>query len=288
MPKTNKLFEYGCKAAEIGKILIEPELKTPTPQRALTGAAHYWALEALSFANAAACVDIVLLRSQEASAAYYEAVKALELPGCQALISDTKKAVSAYASNLQQFTHKVTTAARKGQFTPPDKLHKYVDNDDYLLFIERVRDFIRVGFNRQIDRDNEACKVRLESAPTLFGFIIIRAIAEHCKVKLESWNKYRPDDIDRIMSGNPSTRPERQLKKVIGQAYRRNAWALRHDSKLLKDADQWYKCRVNPGTIEAYLNEAAPLSETGLERSNVQTAIAPYDEATGYPRKWRK
>ena len=287
MNKTNKLVEYGLEAAKIGQILLNPEPKTPTPQRALTGAAHYWPTEALSFANAAACVDIVLLRSQEASTAYYEALKALELPGCQALISDTKKAVLAYASNLQQFTEKVTTAARKGQFTPPDKLHKYADNGDYLIYIERIRDFIRVGFNRKVDKDNEACKVKLESAPNLFGFTICRTIAEYCKVKLENWNKYRPDDIDRIMSGNPSTRPERQLKKAVTKAYKHNAWALRHDSKLLKDADQWYKCRVSPGTIEAYLDELAK-DDKYLERSNIEAAIAPYDEATGYPRKWRK
>jgi len=296
MPKTNKLFEYGLEAAKVGRILLDAELRTP--QRTLTGAAHYWPLEALSFANAAACVDIVLLCSKEASTAYYEAVKALESPGCQALISDTKTEVSAYASNLQQFTHKATTAARKGQFTPPSKLHKYADDGDYLLYIERIREFIRVGFNRQVDRDNEAWKVKLESAPTLFGFIICRTIAEHCKVKLENWNKYRPDDIERMMSGNPTTRPERQTKRVIRQTYNRYNWTLRHDVKLLKYADQWYKCRVSPGTIEQYISDesnridkqAEQLSDQELEsyysnkrsaiypeRSNIETTIAPCD-----------
>jgi len=288
MAKNSKLFEYSLEATKVGRILLYPEL-APTPQRTLTKAAHYWPTEALSFANAAACVDIVLLRSQEANTAYYETVKALELPGCQALISDTKKAVLAYASNLQQFTDKVTTAARKGQFTPPGKLQKYADNGDYLTYIERIREFTRVGFNRQIDRDNEACKVKLESAPNLFGFIICRTIAEYCKVKLENWNKYRPDDIDRIMSGNPSTRPERQLKKAVTKAYKHNAWTLRHDSKLLKDADQWYKCRVNPGSITEFLNELADQDPPIIiERARVSLDLAPYDEATGYPRKWRK
>ena len=286
MTINSKLFEYGLEAAKVGRTLIEPEL-APTPQRALTGAAHRWPTEALPFANAAACVDIVLLRSQEASTAYYETIKALALPGCKALISDTNKVVKAYAPNLEQFMHKATTMAQKSQFTPPGKLHKYADNGDYQTYIERIREFIRVGFNRQIDRDNEVCKVKLESAPNLFGFIICRTIAEYCKVKLESWNKYRPDNIDRIMSGNPSTRPERQLKKTVTRAYKHNAWALRHDSKLLKDADQWYKCRVNPGSIEAYLDELAN-DYKYPERSNIEIALAPYDEATGYPRKWRK
>ena len=57
MGKTNKLVEYGLKAASVGRILVEPELKTPTPQRALTGATHYWALESLSFASSVALVN---------------------------------------------------------------------------------------------------------------------------------------------------------------------------------------------------------------------------------------
>ena len=81
MAKTNKLFKYFIDTAEVGKVLLKPELETPTPQRTLTGAAHYWPTEALSFANAAACVDIVLLRSQKATTAYYAAVKALESLG---------------------------------------------------------------------------------------------------------------------------------------------------------------------------------------------------------------
>ena len=50
---------------------------------------------------------------------------------------------------------------------------------------------------------------------------------------------------------------------------------------------QWYKCRVDPGIIEAYRDELVK-DDNYLERSNIETAIAPYDETTGYPRKWRK
>ncbi len=58
-----------------------------TPQCALTEAAHYWPPEALPFAYVIACIDIVLLHSDEASTAYSKAIKALGLPGCQALIN---------------------------------------------------------------------------------------------------------------------------------------------------------------------------------------------------------
>ncbi len=78
---------------------------------------------------------------------------------------------------------------------------------------------------------------------------------------------------------------------------------------MLKDADLWYKCRVSPGTIEQYISdesnridkEADQLSDQELEpyyhnrrrlvypdRARIENDIAPCDEATGYPRKWRK
>ena len=40
-------------------------------------------------------------------------------------------------------------------------------------------------------------------------------------------------------------------------------------------------------SLEAYRDELAK-DDKYLERSNIEAAIAPYDEATGYPRKWRK
>ena len=74
---------------------------------------------------------------------------------------------------------------------------------------------------------------------------------------------------------------------MLIKAFKHDSFVLRHDTKLLKDADQWYKCRVNPGSIETYRNELAKNNEYP-ERSNIETAIAPCDEATGYPRQWRK
>ncbi|MFC2067745.1 hypothetical protein ACFLTP_01850 [Chloroflexota bacterium] len=293
MAKTNKLFEYCLEAAKVVITPLEPYSRTPTPQRTFKRA-HHWPTDALSFAYAKDLVEIVLLRSQEASTAYNEAVKALELPGCQALISDVKKVISPYTSNLGQFTHKVNTAARKGNFGLPRRLiqwcnrSRYIDNDDYLAYFEYIGEFIRVGFNRQIDKKNEAWKVKPESAPVLEGFIIIKTLGEYLnqksalRVKVENWNKH----IDWLTSDNPSTRAERHQKQMVIQTLKdRYSWVLRHDAKLFEDADQWYRCRVNPGSIEVYRDE---LSKKGiqLERSNIETALAPYDEVTGYPRKW--
>jgi hypothetical protein len=249
----------------------------------------YWPPEALPFACAKYCVDIVLKYSQAASEAYYEAVKALELPGCQALIREANTNAPVTIS----WTKRLLMALFKNSEMPGiprlwrEKYNKYRDNADYLEFIECLRKLVRIGFNRPKDIENAQYRVSLEGAPFLFAFLILRTIANYCKVKLEDWNKYRRDKHDQIMTGSPTTREERLRKHEIIQVYKRHKWTLRHDRKLLGDADRWYKCRVNPGTIDAYLNELARQTEIDLEYSNVQRTLAPYDEATGYPRQWR-
>jgi hypothetical protein len=297
----------------------EPKTKkgpnAPTPQRPLTEAAHYWPPEALPFAYAIACIVIVLRRSHEASAAYYEAIKALELPGCQALINMAK--IKAPDTNTWS-SKTIKKLLEKGKDVPKlpwlTTSEQYKDNADYLYFIERIREFIRVGFNRQADLAKKRPKVLAEEAPFLFMAVVFRTIAEYCKVKLENWNKYRPDDIERIMTGDdPTTRPERSYirpkKKEIRGTYKHLKWVLHHDKKLLKYADLWYKSRVNPGSIEVYVageierinREAEKLSTHELEQyyrnkrkltfpspDRIDTDIAPCDEATGYPRKWRR
>lgn len=281
----------------------EPETKTvgrpaaPIPQRALTKTQLNWPPEALPFAYAIACIDIVSQHSREASVAYYEAIEALELPGCQALIKMAK--IQAPDTNtwssktIKKLLEKGIKSLEKGKdiLSLPwlTATEQYKDDADYLHFIESIREFIRIGFNRQIDRENERYKVLAEKAPFLFMAVVFRTIAEYCKVKLENWNKYRTDDIDRMMNSNPTKRQERLKKKEIKQTYKRFKWALLHNVKLLKYADFWYKSRVNPGNIEQYLSDLANQNPPIiLERCRVENDIAACDEATGYPRKWRK
>ncbi|MFC1951586.1 hypothetical protein ACFLYI_00900 [Chloroflexota bacterium] len=152
----------------------------------------------------------MLLRSHEASAAYHEAIKALELPGCQALINIAKAQApntNAWSSKtLKKSLEKGIKSLEKGKDIPNlpglTSIEQYKDNADILHFFKRVSDFIRVGFNRQIDREDERHKVLAEKAPNLFGATVIRVIAEYCQVKLVNWDKYRPDNIDHLMISN--------------------------------------------------------------------------------------
>lgn len=96
----------------------------------------------------------------------------------------------------------------------------------------------------------------------------------------------------RTLSSNPTTRMSRQVRRQIVRTLRWN-FNLHHYSKLLDDAEKWYKSRVNPGTIEDYLQELADLDIEGEkpiypDRGRIENDIAPCDEAIGYPRQWRK
>jgi len=307
MTTRSKLFEYGLEAAQVGRLLYDPELRT-LPQRTLTDAAHYWPPEALPFARALACVDIVLLRSEEAGAIYCEAVKALELPGCQALISQAKE----HASDTIVWTNSLIGARARGKAAPKpptawgDAYGQYKDDADCLFYIGRIRNFILRGFNRQIDQDNEAWKVLPDNAPYLVAVVCCRTVAEHCKAKLENWNRSRPGDIDRIMREKPAKRDRgRDAYRMLTKLYKHYTWALRHDAKLLKGADKWYKSRVDPGTIEAYRDELAKEAQKidtsnfttkelkdfeaayYTDQGNLSAAIEPYNEVTGYLCKRR-
>ena len=267
-----------------------PTNNLPTPQRALTETTLFWPPEALPFAYALACVDIVLLRSPEAEAAYHRAIKVLELPGNQALLRD---AISEH-ENTQKDIGNFIRAIEKGSALPQMNIkHQYESDPDYKHYIERVLEFIRVGFNRQEDQDNERHKVIAEKTRFLFSVVVIRTIVEYCKVKLENWNKYRPDAIDRVMTGpDPTKRRERNYirlkRKEIRQIYKCYKWVRLHNVKLLEIADHWYQSRVVFSGPEEYCREHYKKTGIWLDSGNVDGEIATIDHATGYPRKWRK
>lgn len=318
-PDTEAITDVGSKQHTISNLL--------------TGAINYWPSEALGFTHTMACVDIVLLRSDEANAIYREIVQACELPGYQAMLevmlsyvlnrisksefksqskietgpqSQTRPDAELHNNKNDTFTatkqaktlKPVDLAIKRLEIKKPDdfpsdlkllfqsdKLKQISEHPDTQYIMKRINELILVGFNRKIDQENKKWKV----APShlLIRAISWRSIAEYCEIRFKDQVNDKIFDFDYKLFGRHTTRKERLIKKLLVQVFKHAGLVLHHDEKQLKDADQWYKCRVNPGTIEEYLNESAKDSIT-LERSNVETAIAPYDEATEYPRKWRK
>lgn len=268
--------------------------------------AHYWPFESLEYAYAIACVEIVLLHSEKASQIYHDIVRAWELPDCRSLIGGFKDCLPA----TNNWRAKALKAREKGEQFPDwpsewfDTYFKhapmYIEgeshNTDWEYLLDMMDKLILVGFNRQIDQDNEAWKVTSDTSPWLKSVIILRSQFEYCKIKLEDLNKYRQVksdgklyDLNTIMADKPTAGVNRKIYRTLTHTCRRLKFNLKHDAKLLKDADQWYKCRVNPGSIEAYLQELADLDLRGQkprypDQGRVSNNIAACDDATGYPR----
>lgn len=284
------LKEFGQKAAKVATIALDPQIKRLHSQRMLGEAHNYYSKEAEEYGGIpAALTDIVLLHSQEASEAWQKAVKALFLPGCQSLLGQA----SVHAPSTRMWIDKVFQAKERGEVIPGIPAQctgkEYSDNTDWLFFIDCLREFVRVGFNREIDKVNKKCKVSLdpEKTPALYGFLIQRAVLENCGVKIQDWNKYRPDYMDGMMTSNPNPRAQRLAKKQIIAIYKRYKFTLKHDKKLLFDADQWYQCRVVFPGPEEYCRTQYKKTDIFVDPKNVDKAIKPFDLVTNYKGRRR-
>lgn len=305
------------------QVAYNVRLKAKIDRRArlLSEAAIYYPFERLPAVRldtyAGACLETVLKHSEDARIIYSKIVKCWELPSCQPVIDEFVK----HTPNTRAWLSKVAKATVKNQTMPdfPNALVgaclKHQDNADFAKVLRYAGYLILVGFNRKIDLDNQTPKILPSQAAYLARAISFYSLFEYLQT-----NPLKPNpdhvmlgkmlyEFYQVMAGNPTTRKERQLKHEVVSTLRRRGYSLCHDDKMLKDAEQWYKCRVDPGTIEQYLSDesnridkqAEKLSPqeveqyyqnerklTYPERSNMEKAIAPCDEATGYPRKWRK
>lgn len=146
-------------------------------------------------------------------------------------------------------------------------------------------------------------KVTHDTAPMLVEVIAFRSIVDYCEIDLAQLSRYRnirvngkEYDLERIMTTRPSSRIEQRLKRKIIREFKKIKITYRNDSTFLKHAEHWYKSRVEPGDIEIYVAELADTKYydqvalqdgTYPDRDRIENDIAPYDEVTGYPRKWR-
>lgn len=191
------------------------------------------------------------------------------------------------------------------------------EDPDVQILVSLIYEVIRIGFNRPVDLANDAPKVVAHRAPYLISAIILRSLNEWAiedtrSRRLEdeanrmasagdayrtvvAGDEGRAYDVDRIMRTDPTARAERNLKKALRDAFRKLKAKLHHFSKYLQDAEEWYRARVNPGTIEQYVSDLAQvLDQLGYseedcyrDRGDVENAIALCDEVAGWPRRWK-
>lgn len=249
-------------------------------------------------AYAMACVETALRYSEDARSIYTKVVQSWELPSCQALIAD----FVLYKQDTRNWLRERAEAVVESKPLPdmPDSwknvIAKGEGNTDFSVLRNHAGHFILIAFNRSIDLENKIPKVLPEKSLYLGQVISFRSLLDYLQERPELKGPRVISNSEltefywfcQTMASNPTTRMSRQRRRQIVRTLRKRDFTLHHYQKIADGSDMWYQCRVNPGTIEAYLDKLARETESDLERSNVEMRIAPYDEATGYPRKWRK
>ena len=257
--------------------------------------ALYWPFERLPEfkleAYAEACLETALKHSEEAQAIYAKIVQSWDLPGCQLVIADLAQC----KQNHRAWQRNRAEAVVRNE-PPPDKPNEWVevkhrDNADFCELQKHTAYLILVGFNRKVDLENQIPKVISMKSPYVFRKISEYSLSDYLIIRPELKGPRVFSDTEltefrwflSTLVNKATTRPSRQVRQTL----RQHGFNLHHYSKLLDDAEKWYKSRVDPGTIEDYLDELATQG-IYLDRGRIENDIAPCDEATGYPRKWRK
>lgn len=235
-------------------------------------------------------------QAADSIAAYQALVESWDLPGCRARIAE----MAEYKENFSTWQRALNEAVKENKPLPDwpwewaSVLVKTDYNADYHELVRHAHSFVLSGFNRKLDIENEAPKIVPEKSPLWLLTIAYSLIVHYLPYAEVEGPAVLADEsvIEYYRSCAelpvwPDTRPERRAKTAIRQTLKREGYRLKHESVIRMGAEAWYKCRVNPGTIEAYVNELVKEDIYPL-RANIEATIAPYDEATAYPRKWRK
>ncbi len=266
----------------------------------------YWPFkrwpDSMLAAYAFACVETALEHAEEEVwTAYSAVVQSWELPGCQALINEMARPKEDFSTWLRSLDE--VLKGDKPLLDWPtawtDAFATARDNADFCTLWKCAGYFVLMSFNRKGDLDNRAPKIipfAPGKDPYLAMAVVVYSLMDYLAMhpEVEGPRAWSDESLTRFvrfcgdtLAGASTTRKERESGQAVRQTLRREGYKLKHDSKMRMDAEAWYKCRVSPGNIETYLNEQA---EQGIdmERGRVENDIAACDEATGYPRKWRK
>lgn len=247
--------------------------------------AHYWRQEMKPLLVAAACVDVAVKHSKDASVIYQQIIDAWDRPDCQALLKGNivlpiaeikawEKAVTGnneYDSELDIWT---------GFY------EQYSNSDDFKYLFGLISEFIKVGFNRKTDLAKNECNVLASKAVWLcfaVGFWTAGSYLE----KNPDWDGETQLKLgDKVLDASAldgvfSERLHRLHSKIL----KRYGYRLSQDEKLRNMAWYWYQSRVVYSGPEEFCCKY--LIETGIELdpANISKEILLCDIATGYPRK---
>jgi len=234
---------------------------------------------------AAACVDIAVEHSEDASVIYRQIIDAWDRPGCQALLKDN---IALPIAEIKVWEQAVTgNNEYESEFDVWTRLYeRYRKSDDFQYLFDRISDFIRVGLNRKKDLAQGEPKVIASRAICLCFAVGIWTAGSYLE-KRTDWDGETQLKIgDKILdtSALDGVFSER-LHRLHSKIFKRYGYRLSQDEKLRNMAWYWYQCRVVYSGPDEFCRKY--LLETGIELdpANISKEILLCDIANGYPRK---
>lgn len=277
MTKTNKLFEYGLEAVKVSKILLEPKLKRPMPQRPLTGTApkypdcfpnsvkHTILPEQDSYYFALSCVQSALEMIPKAEPIFDDILKRLQSPGCQKL--EKKNLFNKFLSLSVQKRHYLRLRILPRILL---MLPSFLTNRDFRELCTLIQVFVIQVYNR--DPDN----------PKICGSHILRiAILHYAKFcnsgigPYEYDQKYRPLSAE-VAKTRPKTTKGRAEKTQYDHAMK--GYKKRTDKYYRNGAHKFLLARVICNTVA----EAANKLDMDYDTLRGEFYDEPWDDIMGY------
>jgi hypothetical protein len=249
-------------------------------------------------AYATACFNSVLLHSEEIPLIFDFMVQMWRLPDYQKLMRIYHKRLPETREWYRQCAQAIRKNCPRPNFPAVciEDVKAVLKDFQPTQMIKCLDTIIKLGFNRESDLENHILKIRPETSPYLVEAIFSASIMYHLttsgmdskqdKVLTEEELK-QLRRFSSLLESDPTNRAGMKTKHAIIRTLKGTGFTLCHNEKIGEYAEQWYKSRIEPGTIEAYVDELAK-SGVILDRGRIGNNIAICDQATGYPRKWRK
>jgi len=272
--------------------------------------------EAMPLVRCAACLTVVLEKSEEARGIYREIVESYRLPDIEAAFKNLRRelpprdVIAMWKESVEALRVRRSENKEEPRLLHPDaeffaalndkaSAYSYAfekwfnfDRDeilspDFRHWWELINNLIRVGFNRKSDRDQGIYKVTGEQSPFLFFAIHMRAFAEHKRVGVMDDDEMmavrmgrRVYDVTTFMRPRPTSRGYRRWTRSWGES----GYKRQRDRVIERGAQWWYQSSVLYSNPREFWESEWSERKNLWDWSNIGKAIKPYDEALGYAR----
>jgi len=210
---------------------------------------------------------------------YDEAVESWSMDDCQAVLNETEIPFSSCLTAIKAVeSNKISDWA-----DPFEETYAiYRDSNDFAYLIDRINEFIKLGFNR----DTTHLKVIPSREYWLFYTVFVKTLVDFAASRPDFEKNRMVNFAGQLFDSAifmDGTRKNRVHRYRTSQ-YKGHGWRLNNDSRLMRIAWHWYQCRVVYSGPAEFCRANDSISEIILDPNDIDKEILGCDSAVGYPR----